>query len=59
MSDLKEDIATLKENARWQNAEIAEIKSDVKSVLEWKWKIVGAAGVVGALASAVVQYFSR
>ena len=47
------EIATLKENVRWQNETLHEIKIDVKQLLALKWKIVGAVSFISVFIAVI------
>lgn len=37
------------------HADINEIKGDVKSLLRFKWKVIGGAGAIGAVTSIILS----
>jgi len=48
MDDQKQ-MGILIEQGRWMAKEIGELKSDVKQLLSWRWKIYGANVVISAI----------
>lgn len=49
-----ERIAKLEVEVGHLRADVSEIKTDVKSLLEFKWNILGAAAVVAVVSSGAV-----
>jgi len=38
-------------------ADLSEIKQDVKSLLKYKWQLMGGAGVVGTIIAFIISTF--
>lgn len=55
MIDHDRAIGTLEERSIQQGKDIAEIKSDVKTLLAFKWKVAGGAAVLSVFLTAVAE----
>lgn len=49
------EVGEIKTQVRYMTQELSEIKSDVKSLLSFKWKILGFAGFAAFLATLIVE----
>lgn len=50
-------LGELKEFKRQTVFELQEIRKDVKTLMAFKWKVIGTAGAVSLLATLVLDYF--
>ena len=54
MQDTERVIGRLEEFRSWTQKELAEIKTDVKALNQFQWRVAGGAGVLSVIISAVV-----
>ena len=57
MNDTERVIGKLEEFRDWAKAELTEIKSDVKALNQFKWRVAGGAGVLAVLLTILVEVF--
>lgn len=55
MSSDKERLAVLEANIQYIRDDVSSIKSDVKDLVGWKWRLAGAGAVIAALVSYAVS----
>jgi hypothetical protein len=55
MDDLNREVGEIKQQVRYMTQDIHEIKSDVKALLSFKWRIMGFAGLAAFLATIIVE----
>ncbi len=52
---LREDIGALKANMDWVRGEVSAIRTDIRELDRFKWKLVGGATVLGVFLGTVVN----
>jgi len=55
MNDLNREVGEIKQQVRYVSQEVSEIKSDVKSLLTFKWRILGFAACAAFIATLIVE----
>jgi len=55
MSDINREVGELKMQARYMTQELAEIKADVKSLLQFKWRLAGFAACAAFIATMIAE----
>lgn len=53
--ELNREVGEIKQQVRYMTQELSEIKSDVKALLAFKWKILGFAGFAAFIATLLVE----
>lgn len=57
MNDTERVIGKLEEFKEWAKAELTEIKSDVKALNQFKWRVAGGAAMLSIVLTALVEIF--
>jgi hypothetical protein len=55
MTDLNREMGEVKAQLRYHTQELHEIKSDVKALLQFKWRIAGFAAFAAFIATMAVE----
>lgn len=55
MTDLNREVGEIKQQVRFVTQEIHEIKSDVKELLSFKWRLVGFASFTAFMATMLAE----
>jgi hypothetical protein len=53
--ELNREVGEIKAQVRFMTQEVAEIKADVKSLLAFKWRMLGVAAFVAFVATLLVE----
>lgn len=57
MNDTERVIGKLEEFKEWVMRDLHEIKSDVKALNQFKWRVAGGAAVLSVLLTVVIEVF--
>lgn len=55
MDDLRADVKVIKESMGWIRSEVAEIKSDVKLLNQFRWRFAGGLTLLSMIVTAIIE----
>ena len=58
-SQIIAEVAKLKEQNKWIMGEMVELRKDVKSLIGFKFKVLGAGAVIGIFFHRIIGFFDK
>jgi hypothetical protein len=58
MGDSDKELGALLESVAWIKSELAEIKSEIKSLNQFKWRVAGGAALFGLIMGTASQFIA-